>query len=139
MVKVKVITRTATMTTETVEQRTATNELLLPSLEEITESLKEKIPCLSEEGTNFLARKIAELAKELKETPASGIFAKSFNPEKVNVRICAWDNSFTMFDRMRYPGDYSSILMPGIIETDGMEFYPVLVYNTKDLYIHFVK
>lgn len=136
---VKVVTTTQTRAAETSERRTSTKELLVPTLEEIIGEIEKEISWLSEEGKNALARKIMALVEELKETPASGRFAKAFNPEKVNICIIKWRDSWAMFDRMSYPGDYSSILLPGAIEVEGVDFYPVLVYNTKELYIHFVK
>lgn len=110
-----------------------------PSLEEIIEQLSKRLPFLSEEGKNTLAEEIKKLVEELKDAPANGVYARAFRPQEVRILISEWDNEYIMYDRMRYPADYSPISMSTAIEVDGIKFHPVLVNNTKELYIHFVK
>lgn len=124
-------------TIKTEENRTPI--VSVPTLEEIIEQFDTSIPFITEEGRNKLAERVGEIIREGNSIFPSGKFSRAFTPKKVKILISEWDNEYIMTIRMTYPGDYSSLIMPPPIKVDDIEFHPVFVINTQELYLHFVR
>lgn len=112
----------------------------LPTLEDLTNQIRNEIPNLTEDGARKLAEAANEQLERIKDQQPTGPFAGCFPNVKPHIYIKSWEDPFTMLTRMVYPADYGGVLniMPEIC-IDGIGFSLVGIPNTKEVAIHYVK
>ena len=112
----------------------------IPSLEELVNQITshfEKNPeeKISPEEIRDLAKKIHVQFQMLEGRPYLGHFR--FTPSAPHLVITAWSDEWTMYDRIRYPGDYSPLAMLGE-KYEHISFAIVVVYAGKYITLNYV-
>lgn len=109
--------------------------IIIPEFEEIVTQIKENVPKITEVETEEIAKFVKQLLKEVINAPET---KDGFKHKKAKVTIASWSNVKVMADVMRYPGAYSKIDIKPSERIAGIEFFPVLVYSTKEVYLHYI-
>lgn len=107
----------------------------VPEFEEIVTQIKENVPKITEAETEEIAKFVKQLLKEVINVPET---KDGFKHKKAKVTIASWNNVKVMADVMRYPEAYSKIDIKPSERIAGIEFFPVLVYSTKEVYLHYI-
>ena len=138
MARVYTFTRTATMEPENLEE--LASSLTPPTREEVTAQLEKHFSeydkeLVTKEDIEILTNTICEEFDYLKGRPYGG-FAK-YMPEKPKLTIKRYSNEWTMFDRERYPRDYSPI-KETVVVCSKLNFTLTVVLNLKWISLAYV-
>ncbi len=137
----RVYTYTRTSTTEPEDNNTVVSSLDPPTRDEILAQLEEHFyehiieGMVTSEDVKKIADTISNAFDELREKPYGG-FAK-YCPQKPMLTIIMYHDEWTLFDRERYPGDYSPLeIIP--IKGDKIDFSMTIIENTKRISLAYV-
>ena len=138
MARVYTYTRTSTMQPENCEK--INSSLTPPTRDEVTDQLEKHfsghtMEKVTPEDISKLTDEICRVFEDLRDKPYGG-FAK-YVPEKPKLTIKMYSNEWMLFDRERYPGDYSPL---DIISIDCSEisFTMTVVTNLKWISLAYV-
>ena len=136
----RVYTYTRTSTIEPENDNTIVSSLTPPTLDEVVAQLENHFSehdkdMVTPEDISKLADEICKAFEELRDKPYGG-FAK-YCPEKPNLTIKMYSNEWTLFDRERYPGDYSPLTIVSI-NCSKIKFSMTVVTNTKWISLAYV-
>ena len=112
----------------------------IPTREEIVKKISEHFAShpndsVTEEDISKIADKVSESFEELKDKPYEG-FAK-YSPTKPALHIFVYGDEFTLSDRERYPGDYSTLEI-FLIRCSAINFHVTVVRGTKQIRLAYV-
>ncbi len=127
-------------TTEPENNNTVVSSLAPPTRDEVVAQLEKHFSehnkdMVTPEDISKLADTISNAFDELRDKPYGG-FAK-YCPEKPNLTVRMYHDEWTLFDRERYPGDYSPLtIIP--IKCSAIDFSMTVVTNTKWISLAYV-
>lgn len=133
-------TFTRTTTIEPEKSNIDVSSLTPPTRDEIIVQLRkhfEEHPkdIVTDEDIFLIADIVSQTFEKLRNEPYTG-FAK-YVPEKPHMTISIYRDNFTMFDRERYPADYS-IISSKDIQCSSICFQMTVVYTTKWISLAYV-
>lgn len=136
----RVYTCTRTLTTEPENNNNIVSSLTPPTRDEIVTQLakhfaKHTNDKVTPEDISQIADIVSKTFEELRDKPYGG-FAK-YVPEKPQLTIKMYHDSWTLHDREEYPGDYSPLtIIP--IKCSAIDFLMTVVTNTKWISLAYV-
>lgn len=137
---VRTYTYTRAETIEPENNNKVVSSLIPPTRDEVIAQLEKHFSehqkdIVTSEDISELADRISAEFDYLRDKPYGG-FAK-YEPEKPYLSIRMYDNEYIMYDRERYPGDYSPLVSFAIFCSE-ITFKVTVVTNTKQINLAYV-